>query len=147
MDWWRTCGQLFLSLSAACTHTDIVFDLHKETNIKSYERDRQSDGKGVLTKVCILNQPLPVKMKNFWALSDNKVYFQQIFIQMDERVTDRTYLCKFYGRSHCEDSTLCIGIVNGFCYLEQLLQSSHREADDRIMWKGWKDLSQDIQIL
>ena len=69
-----------------------MFDFYKETNIKWHERDRRSDGKGVLTNVCPLNQPLPVEMKNFSVLSGNKVLFQKIFIKMDERVADRTYL-------------------------------------------------------
>ena len=55
----------FWSLSATCTRIDIVFDLYKETNIKSHERDRRNDRKGVLTTVCTLNQPLPVEMKDF----------------------------------------------------------------------------------
>ena len=34
-----------------------------------------------VTNVCTLTQPLPIEMKRFWALSDNKVLFQQIFIK------------------------------------------------------------------
>ena len=83
----------FWSLSVTCTRIDKLFDSHKETNIKSPKRDWRSDGKGVLTKVSTLNQPHPVEMNNFWALSDNKVLFQQIFTKMDESATDQTYLC------------------------------------------------------
>ena len=32
-----------------------------------------------ITNAFTLNQPLPVEMKKFWALSDKKVLFQQIF--------------------------------------------------------------------
>ena len=72
-------------------------------------------------------------MKKFWALSDNKFSFQQIFIKwMKESQIDHT--CVFLGGSHCEDETMCIGIVNGSCYVERLLQCSHEEADHRIMF-------------
>ena len=89
----KNLGSTFWSLSVTCTRIDILFDSYKETNIKLHERDWRSDGKDVLTKVSTLNQPHPVGMNNFWALSDNKVSFQQIFIKMDERATDQTYLC------------------------------------------------------
>ena len=77
----RNLGSTFQSLSVTCTCIDIVFDLYKEKSIKSNEHDRRSDGKGVLTNVCTLDQPLPVEMKKFWALSDNKVSLQQILIK------------------------------------------------------------------
>ena len=71
----KNLGSTFWYLSATWTLVDIVFEFYKETNIKWHERDRRSDGKGVLTNVCPLNQPLPVEMKNFSALSGNKVLF------------------------------------------------------------------------
>ena len=77
----RNLGSTFQSLSVTCTRIDIVFDLYKEKSIKSNERDRRSDGKGVLTNVYTLDQPLSVEMKKFWALSDNKVSLQQILIK------------------------------------------------------------------
>ena len=40
----------------------------------------------------------------------------------------------FLGGSHSEDETLYIGIVNGSCHVEQLLQFFHEEGDDRIMF-------------
>ena len=104
----------------------------KKKSIKSHERDRQIDGKGILANVCTLNQPLPVEMKKFWALSDNKVSFQQAFIKwMEESQIDNTYV--FLGGSHSKDETICIGIINGSCCVERLLQCSHEEADYRIM--------------
>ena len=44
------------------------------------------------------------------------------------------HTCIFFGGSHSEDETLCIGIVNGSCYVERFLQCSHEEADDRIIF-------------
>ena len=127
----RNLGSTFQSLSATCTRIDIVFDLYKEKCINSNESDRWSDGKGVLTNVCTLDQPLPVEMKKFWALSDNKVSLQQILIKwMKESQIDHIFV--FIGGSLSEHETMCIGIVNGFCYGEWLLQCSHEEADDRM---------------
>ena len=77
----KNLGSTSRSLSATCTRIDIVFDLLKEKSIKSHERNRRSDGKGILTNVCTLDQPLLIEMKKFWALSDNKVSFQQILIK------------------------------------------------------------------
>ena len=126
-------GSTFRALSTTCTCIDIVFNLYKEKSIKSNKRDRQSDGKGILTNVCPLNQPLSVEMKKIWALFDNKVLFQQIFIKwMKESQNEHT--CVFLGGSHSEDETMCIGIVNGSCYVERLLQCSHEEAYNRIMF-------------
>ena len=127
----KNFGSTFQSLFATCTRIDIVFDLYKERCIKSHEGDRRSDGKGILTNVCTLDQPLPVEMKKFWTLYDNKVLSQQIFIKwMKESQVDHT--CVFLDGSHCKDETMCIGIVNGSCYVEPLLQCSHKEADDRM---------------
>ena len=70
-------------------------------------------------------------MEKFCALFDNDVSLQQIFIKlMKESQTDHTRV--FIGVSHSEDETMRIGIVNGSCYVVQLLQSSHEEADDRM---------------
>ena len=71
----------FQSLSATCTRIDIAFNFYKEKTIKSNERDRRSDGKCISTNVSTLDQLLPVEMKKFWALSNNKASFQQIFIK------------------------------------------------------------------
>ena len=127
----RNLGSTFQSRSVTCTRIDIMFDLYKEKSIKSNERDRRSDGKGVLTNVCTLDQPLPVEMKKFWALSDNKVSLQQILIKwMKESQIDHTFV--FIVGSLSEHETMCIGIVNGSCYDERLLQCYHEEADDRM---------------
>ena len=105
----------------------------KKKRIKSHERNRRSDGKGIITNVCTLDQPLPLEIKKFGALSDNKVSFQQIFIKW-MNVSQIDHTCVFLGGSHSEDETTCNGIVNGSSYVEQLLQCSHEEADDRKMF-------------
>ena len=87
-----------------------------------------------VTNVCTLTQPLPIEMKRFWALSDNKVSFQQIFIKwMKESQTGHN--CVFFGGSQSEDKTMCIVIVNGSCYVERSLQCSYeRRHDNGIMF-------------
>ena len=126
----KNLGSTFRPLSATCTSIDIVFDLYKEKSVKSHERHRRSDGK---CNVSTPDQSLPVEMKKFWDLSDNKVSFQQIFIKwIKESQIDHSWV--FLVGSHCENETMWIGIVNESCYVEQLLQCSHEEANDRIMF-------------
>ena len=48
------------------------------------------------------------------------------------KVPQIKHTCVFLGGSHSEDKTLCIGIVNGSCYVQRLLQCSREEADDRV---------------
>ena len=50
---------------------------------------------------------------------------------MEESQIDNTYV--FLGGSHSKDETICIGIINGSCCVEWLLECSHEEADYRIM--------------
>ena len=49
---------------------------------------------------------------------------------MKESQIDHTFV--FIVGSLSEHETMCIGIVNGSCYGERLLQCSHEEADDRM---------------
>ena len=52
---------------------------------------------------------------------------------MDERVTERTHFAHFLVDPTVK-MKLCIGIVNGSCYVQRLLQCSHEEAHNRIMF-------------
>ena len=122
----------FTALSVTCNRIDIVFNLYKKNSIKSHERSRRSEDKGIPTTVGRLDQPLPVEMKKFWPLSSNKVSFQQIFIKwVTENQPDSR--CIYLGGSHKDDVTICVRVENRNCTVERLLHCYHEEADDRIM--------------
>ena len=44
------------------------------------------------------------------------------------------HTCVFLGGFLSEDETMCIGIVDGSCYVEWLFQYSHEETDNMIMF-------------
>ena len=60
---------------------DIVFDLYLEQSITKAERSRRSKLDPIDTKISSNKQQLPVEMGRFWASSDNKMKFQQAFIE------------------------------------------------------------------
>ena len=60
---------------------DIVFDLYLEQSITKAERSRRSKLEPIDTKISSNEQQLPVEMGRFWASSDNKMKFQQAFIE------------------------------------------------------------------
>ena len=60
---------IFESLSSNCSRIDIIFDLYHDSSIKGSERDRRSKHPGILTPVSSADQPLPVELEKFWALS------------------------------------------------------------------------------
>ena len=93
-------------------------------SIKSHERSRRSEDKGIPTTVGRLDQPLPVEMKKFCPLSSNKVSFQQIFIKwVTENQPDSR--CIYLGGSHKDDETICVRVENRNCTVERLLHCSH----------------------
>ena len=85
---------------------------------------------GILTYIRTLDQPLPVNMNKFWALTENKVSLQQIFIDWITQTKFDTTI--FLGGSHKSNEEMCISIVDGLTTTERLLKCSHEEADDRI---------------
>ena len=60
---------------------DIVFDLYLEQSITKAERSRRSKLEPIDTNISSSKQQLPVEMGRFWASSDNKMKFQQAFIE------------------------------------------------------------------
>ena len=60
---------------------DIVFDLYLEQSITKAERSRRSKLEPIDTNISSNKQQLPVEMDRFWASSDNKMKFQQAFIE------------------------------------------------------------------
>ena len=60
---------------------DIVFDLYLEQSITKAKRSRRSKFEPIDTNISSNKQQLPVEMNRFWASSDNKMKFQQAFIE------------------------------------------------------------------
>ena len=62
------------------------------------------------TNIYWLDQSLPVKMNKFWPLSENKVYFQQIYIKWVKEYQKNESCTIFLGYTHEEDENMCIQI-------------------------------------
>ena len=91
---------------------DIVFDLYLEQSIKQSERSRRSKLEPIDTNISSNRQQLTVEMDRFWASSDNKMKFQQAFIDWI------TFHCQsnipvFLGGANTENITSCIQISDG----------------------------------
>ena len=77
------------------------------------------------------DQVLPVEIESFWPLPQNKVPFQQFFIEwLMSNVTSEKKI--YLGGSHLTDETACLLASTG--QEEPLLLCTHKEADDRIMY-------------
>ena len=51
----------------------------------------------------------------------------------ESQINHTCVFCIFLGGFHSEDETMCIGIVNGSCYVERLLQCSNDEAGESML--------------
>ena len=126
---WHT----FLSIAKGSDRIDIVFDLYLKYNIKSCERQRRADTDGIITIINRNDQPLPVEMKSFWALSENKESFQHFFIKWtieNNEIRKPLYL----GGCHPGDSFKCILLTEQECKDVEPLRCYHEEADDRVFF-------------
>ena len=118
----------FQGLSRTCIRTDIFFDLYRENSIKGMNETGA-------------DQPLPVEFDKFWALSSNKVSFQQFFIiWLTTNCNDNTNI--YLGGSHKEDESACMRIEGNSLEIVPILWCSHEEADDRMMFH----MSQAVKI-
>ena len=128
---WKT----FQSLSETCSRIDIVFDLYNEQSIKASERSRRNKVKGIETYISGIDQPLPIEIGRFWPISKSKV-LQQVFIQwIIEDIANKDFNKQlFLGGSHKEGDTLCFSVCNGAVTAERLLECTHEEADDRVLF-------------
>ena len=112
---------------------DIVFDLYLEQSITKAERSRRSKLEPIDTKISSNKQQLPVEMDRFWASSDNKMKFQQAFIDW------MTFHCEsnipvFLGGANTENITSCIQISDGEVMTVPSLGNDHEEADYRMTY-------------
>ena len=112
---------------------DIVFDLNLEQSIKQADRSKRSKLEPIDTNISSNKQQLLVEMDRFWASSDNKMKFQQAFIDW------MTFHCEsnipvFLGGANTENITSCIQISDGEVIAVSSLRNDHEEADDRMMY-------------
>ena len=111
-DFFKVLWKTFSSLYIGCNCMDIVFDLYLEQSIKQSERSKRSKLEPIDTNISSNRQQLPVEMDRFWASSDNKMKFQQAFIDWI------TFHCQsnipvFLGGVNTENITSCIQISDG----------------------------------
>ena len=75
-------------------------------------------------------------MEWFWSVSKNEGAFQQAFIQwmMEDVNNNEPNQNIFLGGSRKEGGTLWFSVCNEKVTAERFLESSHEEADDRILF-------------
>lgn len=113
---WNT----FIQIYESATRIDIVFDLYILNSIKNDERDRRGP---------IAEQILPAEMDLFWALSENKIVFQQFFIEW--RVKNHSKPI-YLGGAHPDNIRLYKDYWTVSCAAS--LKCDHEKADDRMMF-------------
>ena len=121
-DFFKVLQKTFSSLSIGGNCMNIIFDLYLEQSIKQAERSRRRKLEP------IDKQQFPAEMDRFCASSDNKMKFQQAFIDW------MTFHCQsniFLGGVNNENMTSCIQISDGEVTAVPSLRKDHEEADDR----------------
>ena len=125
---WNT----FIQIYESATRIDIVFDLYILNSIKNDERDRRGP---------IAEQILPAEMDLFWALSENKIVFQQFFIEwcVKNHSNDKPI---YLGGAHPDNIRLYKDYWTVSCAAS--FKCDHENADDRMMfhcqpcYQSWK---------
>ena len=115
---------------------DIIFDVYVDICIKSSERERRGKVDGIETVIKTVDQSLPVEIDRFWVLPHNKMALQQNFIVWAlETAKIENYEKELYlGGCHEENSDMCVSYINGSVQRERLLECTHDEADDRLLF-------------
>ena len=80
-DYFNNLWKRFQKLSEDSLRIDIVFDLYEDKSLKHWERLRREKVDPIDIIPNNPNAPLPVNMDTFWASSQNKMLFQELFIE------------------------------------------------------------------
>ena len=120
-------------MCGASKSIDIIFDNYFSQSIKQLERVRRAKGDAVITVISGAGQPMPIDMDAFWASSENKVSFQQMFIDWVINTYDGN-IAIYLGGLHPDDVMSCKVLHNGNVKEVLQLKCFHEEADDRIMF-------------
>ena len=126
---WNT----FIQIYESATRINIVFDLYILNSIKNDEEDRRGSINGIRTSIHSSEQILPVEMDLFWVVSENKMTFQQFFIELCVKnySNDKTI---YLREAHSDDITGCLKITGKSVVQHCLLKCDHEEADDQMMF-------------
>ena len=115
------------------SENSVRIDMYLPQSIKQHERNRRSKVTGINTNILQPNQPLPIGMDKFWAMTESKMQFQQFFITWiinNYTGNEPVYL----GGSHLNELTHCMKLFDKEKSWERLLQCEHGEADDRMLF-------------
>ena len=90
---------------------------------------------GISTNILGSEQQLLIDTKHFWAVSENKMKFQQFFIDW---LTKNYYrgISLYLGGSHHREirEISCFKLSNGILTQDHFLKWDHEEVDDQIMF-------------
>ena len=93
------------------TRIDVTFDPYHDKSIKGTESSRGEKSPDILIKVIRTDKLLPIEIEKFWPVSENKVSFQQFFIEwVQTNCCDHKSL--YLGGSHQEDGNKCLLVSN-----------------------------------
>ena len=122
---WKSCVEMI----EHCKRTDFVFDLYLVNNIKSLERRRRAAGESIRIVFIHIDQELtsahqsnkqPSNFEKFWALMENKISLQQLFITWIPETYKGNVLVHL-GDYCIDDKSSCLKIVTEFFLLFRVL--------------------------
>ena len=116
-------------MSASCDSDEvhIVFDNYKDESIKNMERLRRGKCKEMLVfDVVSPNPNVPVHLDKFWASSVSKTAFQAFYVEW--------LTSNYHGNKPLHLGIHTWRVSAGHVHHFPLLDCTHEEADDRIMF-------------
>ena len=131
-DYFDNLWRKFVRLSEGSLRTDIVFDLYEEKSLKHWERLRRKKVDPIDVTPNSPSTPLPVNMESFWASSQNKKLFQELFIEWLVKQGNHEKPV-YLGGGHKVTPKMCMKLTKDSATWIPSLQCECEEADDRIM--------------
>ena len=112
-DYFVNLWRKFLKISENSMRIDIVFDLYEEKSLKHWERLRRKkvDPIDLQSEKLCSHTLLPVDMEAFWASSQNKKLFQELFIEW--LIKEGKHVKPVYlGGGHRVTPKMCMKLTN-----------------------------------
>ena len=131
--WQKHFWATFTKPTSGYARMNIIFDLYITYSIKETERKRRNTVEGINTNISGSEQQLPIDIKKFWTVNENKMKFQQFFIYW-LRNTYYERIPLYLGGSHRGEINSCFKLSDGIFTEDRLLKCDHEEAYDRIMF-------------
>ena len=131
-DFFNHLFNTFTSFQKHCDSIHIIFDLYKTHSTKDSARQNRYKVGYINIAISSFSQKLPVELDKYWNLNLNKIRFQQSFIQW---ITENYEGSKFIilGGGSKQNPNECLVVSNKIVSKIIFLESTHEEADDRIM--------------